>query len=85
MSKKVDLSPETICGTVIDTQEVLIAGREPNDAQIRACQLANASEGLLSLLTQLVHSHEKGSPGDVVRATKKAIDLLRILPPPIHR
>lgn len=50
----VDLSPETICGTVIDTQEALILGVAPNEAQATACKLANAAASTLKHLSDLI-------------------------------
>jgi hypothetical protein len=81
MERKIDLSPESICGTVIDTQETIIAGKKPNDAQVRACQLANASEALLSALSGLMKALDPQKPGS--QASKKAADLLETLPPPL--
>lgn len=50
----IDLSPETVCGTVIDTQEALISGVAPNEAQAIACKLANAAPSTLKHLSDLI-------------------------------
>jgi hypothetical protein len=76
-----DFNPETICGTIIDTHEwAMIEGKTPSEHQIRACQLANASESLLAALHRVVnaknsHEHEK--------AMEEAAELLGALPKPL--
>lgn len=80
---EVDLSPETICGTVIDTQETLIQGKEPNEHQIRACKLANASESLLTALHELLKAIPPQSADH--GAGIRAFELLKTLPEPKAR
>jgi hypothetical protein len=94
MNPDVDLSPETICGTVIDTQETLIRGEKPNAHQIRACKLANASEELHEVLTGVMmaaHEHflaQLDTPAAqaaelrVIEQLKLAARILKELPPP---
>lgn len=80
----VDLSPETIAGTIIDTQEALLAGQTPNADQIRACKLANASESLLSTLHRLLHAipPQKDGSSALWKAAREALELLDSLPKP---